>query len=71
MVLWLVRLFSCCFDSEIVPGEWYRACIVLLYKGKGDRCECSNSKVISLLSAVENCTREFQLIELERGRMAF
>ena len=28
------------------------ACIVLLYKGKGDKCECSNSGGISLLSVV-------------------
>ena len=22
MVAWLVRLFSCCFESERVPGDW-------------------------------------------------
>ena len=27
-------------------------CIVPLYKGKGDKCECRNSKGISLLSVV-------------------
>ena len=32
--------------------DWCRACIVPLYKGNGDRCECSNSRGISLLSAV-------------------
>ena len=52
MVPWLVRLFTCCFETGIVPGDWCRACIVLLFKGKEDRCECSNSRGISLLSAV-------------------
>ena len=31
---------------------WRGACIVPLYKGKGDKCECSNSRGISLLSVV-------------------
>ena len=28
------------------------ACIVPLYKGKGDKCECGNSTGISLMSVV-------------------
>ena len=32
--------------------NWRGACIVLLYKGKGDKCECSNSRGISLMSVV-------------------
>ena len=31
--------------------NWRGACIVPLYKGKGDKCECSNSRGISLLNA--------------------
>ena len=27
-------------------------CVVPLYKGKGDKCECSNSRGISLLSVI-------------------
>ena len=34
--------------------DWRGDCIVPLYKGKGDKCECSNSRGISLLSVVEN-----------------
>ena len=34
-----------------VPMDWRDACIVPPYKGKGDKCECSNSRGISLLSA--------------------
>ena len=32
--------------------DWRGACIVPLYKGKGDKCEYSNSRRISLLSVV-------------------
>ena len=32
--------------------DWRGASIVPLYKGKGDKCECSNSRGISLLSVV-------------------
>ena len=48
----LVRLFNCCFETGRVPRDWCWACIVPLCKGKGNRCECSNSRGISLLSAV-------------------
>ena len=40
------------FDMGVVPMDWRGACIVPLYKGKGDKCECSNSRGISLLSIV-------------------
>ena len=52
MLEWLVRLLSVSFDMEVVPMDWRGACIVPLYKGKGDKCECSNSRGISLLSVV-------------------
>ena len=52
MVAWLVLLLNCCFETERVPRDWRGASIVPLYEGKGDRCECSNSRGISLLSAV-------------------
>ena len=32
--------------------DWRGACVVPLYKGKGDKCDCSNSTEISLLSVV-------------------
>ena len=32
--------------------DWRGACIVPLYKGKGDKCECSDSRGINLLSVV-------------------
>ena len=32
--------------------DWRGACIVPMYKGKGDKCECSNSRGINLFSVV-------------------
>ena len=39
---WLVRLFDICFMLSIVPVDWVIACMVPLYKGKGDMYKCSN-----------------------------
>ena len=52
MIEWLVRMFNGCFREGRIPREWKSACIVPIYKGKGDRCECSNYRGISLLSVV-------------------
>ena len=49
---WQVRLLNENFDMRVVPMDWRGACIVLLHKGKGDKCECSNSRGVSLLSIV-------------------
>ena len=49
---WLVRLLNLSFDMVVVPMDWRGACIVPLYKGKCDKCECSNSSGISWLSVV-------------------
>ena len=49
---WVVRLVNLSFDMGVVPMDWRGACMVPLYKGNGDKCECSNSRGISLLSVV-------------------
>ena len=49
---WLVRLLNASFDMGVVPMDWRGACIVPLYKGEGDKCECSNSRGNSLLNVV-------------------
>ena len=49
---WLVRVFNICFMLSIVPVDWVIACMVPLYKGKGDVHECSNFRGISLLNVV-------------------
>ena len=43
---WLVRLLNFSCDVGVVPMDLRGACIVPLYKGKGDKCECTNSKVL-------------------------
>ena len=53
MLKWLVRLLYVSFDMGVVPMNWRGACIVPLYKRKGEKCECSNSRGISLLSVVD------------------
>ena len=52
VIEWLARLFNGCFREGGVPKEWKSACIVPLYKGKGERSECANYRGISLLSVV-------------------
>ena len=38
--------------SLVVPMDCRGACIVPLYKGNGEKCQCSNSRGISLLSVL-------------------
>ena len=49
MLEWLVRMLNASLDMGVVPMDWRCACTVPLYKGK---CECSNSRGISMLSVV-------------------
>ena len=47
-----VLVLNLSFDMGLVPMDWRGAFIVPLCKGKGDKCECSNSRGISLLSVI-------------------
>ena len=49
---WFIRLLNASFDMGVLPMDWRSACIMPLEKGKGDKCECRNSRGISLLSIV-------------------
>ncbi len=49
---WLVRLINVCLREGRVPSDWRDACIVPLYKGKGEKYVCSNFRGTSLLSVV-------------------
>ena len=49
---WIWKLCNMTFESGVVPQDWRSAVIVPLYKGKGERIECKNYRVISLLNVV-------------------
>ena len=40
---WLVRPLNVSFDTRVVPMGWRGACMVPLYEGNGDKCECSKA----------------------------
>ncbi len=69
IVEWLVRLFYVCFREGTVPLQRTSACVVPLYKGKGDMSECSNFRDISLVSVVERirCGTESMVGEEQSG----
>ena len=48
--------------------DW-RACIVPLYKRKGDKCECSYSKGISAVSVVGKLYGRVLIKRVRAGRM--
>src|SRR6201990_1373940 len=52
VIEWMLRLFNLCLASGVVPQDWQDACVVPLYKGKGDKFECGSYRGISLLSVV-------------------
>ena len=52
VVNWIWRLCNIAFKSVVVLDDWRSAVMVSLYKGKGERTECSNYRGISLLSVV-------------------
>ena len=52
IVYWLGRILNACWREGRVPQDWQDACLVPIYKGKGDKMNCSNYRGISLLSVV-------------------
>ena len=45
-----MRIFNKCRESGVVPEDWKPACIVPVYKMKGDRRYCANYRGISILN---------------------
>ena len=64
---WLVGLLNVSFDMGVVLMDWHGACIVPLYKGKGDKCDCSNSRGGSLLSVVGKLYGRVQIERVRAG----
>ena len=52
VVDWIWRLCNMAFESDFVLEVSRSTEIVLLYKGKGERNECTNYRGISLLSVI-------------------
>ncbi|CAG4947222.1 unnamed protein product [Parnassius apollo] len=48
----LYTLFNMCWELKRVPGDWCKAVIVPIYKGKGSERDCKNYRGIGLLSIV-------------------
>ena len=46
------KIVKCVFCDQYVPVDWMSACVIPLYKGKGDKYECTSFRDICLLSVV-------------------
>jgi len=44
----LHSIFTCVWEDEVIPEKWHQGIIILLYKGKGSRSDCSNYRGITL-----------------------
>ncbi|KAI8490084.1 hypothetical protein Bbelb_321540 [Branchiostoma belcheri] len=53
-----------CWNSGCVPQQWKDADLVSIYKKKGDRATCSNSRGISLLSSAGKVLTRIMLLRL-------
>ena len=52
VVDWVWKLCKMAFESGVVLEDWSSAVIIPLYKGKGEKTECSNYRGIGLFSVV-------------------
>ena len=50
---WLLKILNRCMESGVVPEDWEAACIVPVYKGKGDIRDCVNYSRISILNSIK------------------
>src|SRR5215469_6371729 len=52
MCRWLARLMSVCWKRGGVPKDWQEACVVSVYKRRGNKNECASYRGISMMSVV-------------------
>ena len=53
-----------CWSAKYLPQHWKNANIIPVYKQKGDRTECGNSRGISLLSVAGKVLAKIMLTRL-------
>ena len=58
---WLMIIFNNCIESGVGPEDWKVACIVPVYKGKGDRRECVS--ILSIPGKIYGRVLIFRVIE--------
>ena len=52
MIGWLVRFLNVCFLTSFEPVDWRSACVVLMYKSKGDTYLYSSFSDLTMLNVV-------------------
>ena len=60
----LYRIIRECWETEAVPEDWKLSRIISVYKNKGDRSICDNSRGISLLSVAGKVLAKIMLHRL-------
>ena len=59
-------LIKTAWNQEQIPAEWRTSDIVTIYKKKGDRSDCNNSRGISLLSTASKVLAKIMLTRLTK-----
>lgn len=62
----LHNLIQTIWNKEQIPAEWLTSDIVTIYKKKGDRSDCNNSRGISLLSTASKVLAKIMLSRLTK-----
>ena len=63
----LYQLITAIWETEEVPQQWRDSRIISIYKKKGDRATCGNSRGISLLSVAGKVLAKVLLTRLNKS----